>query len=622
MNQKVIFVLAAGFTLAHAVCVRAVGTASNGLADTEIVVTATRTTQSVRDLPVSMEVVDQTALRTRDPLTVDQLFRTVAGADLQSSGLPGSAARLNLRGLTDGYQSVRLLVLMDGRRINDPYVGNVEFGLLPVDAVERVEILRGPASSIYGSSALAGVVNITTRRGTAEPITECQLEGGNYGTWLGRVAHGAKRGNVDYFVNASRVQTDGYMRNSDGTRRNWEAVNFLGNVGISGERDAELRAHFGSYDGNGTDENSRRETTRDYQMLEYRHREPAELIARLFRNGQRDLYDWKYPGEGVYRQEVLAGDLQQSLWLSARHYGTAGVEIRGEQAHIEEVTGQIKESTTVGGIYVQDQWWAAEAWRFTGGLRHDRDEDYGGEWSPRVGATWLLREWAEAYAAMNRAYRAPSLSDRFADVEYNGARFVGNSALRPEHLTAWEVGCRIRAARTLRLNLAAFHNELEDSFDFVRDPDGVFRNRNVTRSHTAGIEAGAEWQIAAPLKLTLNYSHTDGEYDRGPQPDIQGKRLAYLAPDKAAIDLEYSAGRLGSHAFTGRYVDSRYGDAQNTSANRMDAYITLDWYSRVPVGKRAAINVKVNNLLDADYEELPHVPQPGRFLLAGLQVSF
>jgi len=592
----------------------------------DIVVTATRTAQSVADVPASVQVLDRQAIVNSGAVTVDQVFRNVAGVDLQGSGLPGAAIRLSLRGLTPGYQSERVLVLVDGRRVNDAYLGNPEFLLMPADNLERVEILRGPASALYGSNAEGGVINIVTRRGADTPFTQVTAAAGSHQTQAYRLSHGWKSGALDYFLTASHADTAGYMRNSDGTRRDWRDWNVTGNLGWQFDQDAELRLFLGQLTGEGADENSRRETQRDYAAALYRLRwdeqRDAELILRGYRNGQRDLYDWKYPGEGIYRQETLGAEVQQSLWVAARHLATAGADVRRDGVNIDEVAGKIVADTTAGGVYAQDEVYFGDSVRLTLGLRDDSAADYGGEWCPRVGLLWRPVEQAEAYASWNRAYRAPSLSDRYVRTEYNGALFVGNPELKPETLTACEVGVRVRPVERVRAELAVFDNEMRDSFDFMRDPDGVFRNHNVTRSWTRGVESSLSCRIAERMTAFANYAYTAGEYRQGSMPDIEGNRLAYLAPHKAAAGVEFATPGGQTHALSARHVAARYGDAQNTPANRMDDYVTLDWRSRVPVGKHATVTLSVDNLLDQTYQNFPQVNQPGTTILAGMELTF
>ena len=274
--------------LSTAVSAQETNKPGSGVTLDEMVVTATRTRRNLFDLPASIEIIDTAGVEAANAISVDELFKTATGVNLQGSGFPGSAIRLNLRGLTTGFQSKRVLVLVDGRRINDQFQGNVEFALIPADSIERIEILRGPASALYGSNAMGGVILITTRNGKGLgkgagphglPATRARAAGGSHGTCHFRLSHGGRNGPLDYLVTGSHVDTEGYTRNTDGTDRDWSARNLAGNFGWQIDENTELRFFTGAYWGTGTDENSDRESRKDYQHALVRHLWPGTRDA-------------------------------------------------------------------------------------------------------------------------------------------------------------------------------------------------------------------------------------------------------------------------------------------------------------------------------------------------------
>jgi len=593
----------------------------------EILVTATRTEKSILNVPASVRIIERREVILADPITVDELFKTVVGVDLQGSGVPGSRVKLNMRGLTSGYGCKRVLVLVDGRRITDQYQGNVEFALVPADGIERIEIVRGPASALYGSGAMGGVINIITRKRTETPVTELKASAGSHNTRHYSFIHGRKAGGCDYFITGSYIGTDGYTKNSDGTDRDWQANNFTGNLGWQFSDRSQLRFYFGNYCGGGTDENSDRETQKDYEAVLYTLRwskkKDAKLQVRLYRNAEHHDYDWKYPGKGIYRQDTLGGEVQQSMWISERHLATFGLDGRNETVDINEVLGKIDADASTTACYVQDEIFLADTFQITVGIRNDYNVDYGDAISPRVGILWRALPDGAVFASVNRAHRAPGLSDRFVKAEYNGMIFEGNLDLDPETLTAYEAGVRRKLDDKLRVEFVVFHNDMNDSFDFLLDPDGVFRIRNVNRMSSYGIESRLRYQVTRDLSALLNYSFIDGEYEDFPSsPDVEGNQLAYLAKDKAAFQLNYDNARGFSHMLTCRYVGSRYGDAQNASENKMDDYVTVDWRSRAPLTEYARLTLNIDHLFDETYQEFSNVDQPGRTFRAGLELTF
>lgn len=596
----------------------------------EILVTATRTENPVADVPASVQVIDPAAVREAHAVTVNDLLRKAAGVDLQGGAAPGEAVKVNLRGMTTGYQSERVLVLMDGRRINDQFQGNVEFALLPADNVERIEILRGPASALYGSNAEGGVINIITKKGGKTPVTQVRAGAGSFDSYEFRAAHGWKTGKFDYFLTAGRMQTRGYADNSDGTDRDWSACNFSGNFGWQLTDDSELRFYSGGYFGEGADENADRESTKDYQDLLYSLRwsekQDARLQVRAYRNGEHHIYDWKFPGRGVYRQQTLGGSAQQSLWIGDMNRLTAGIEGREDAVDVDDVMGPIDRSSSVVGVYGQDEIHLFnDSLRITAGVREDFNQDYGDQFSPRLGVLYRLSDEAEVFASANRAHRAPALSDRYVKTMFNGMTFEGNPDLDPETLTAYEVGGRVRLGDRLSAEVATYRNDLDDVFDYVMDADGVFRSRNITRALILGAESSLRFRICKALSVRADYTYTDGRYEEFPENMgiKDGNRLAYLARDQATLALDYTCPITGGSAvLEGRYVGPRYGDPQNTDENRMDGYIVAAAHVRFPLGKKVQLTADVNNILDETYRTYPKVDEPGRNFMAGVEVTF
>ncbi len=587
-----------------------------------ILVTASRVARPIETIPALVNVVEREAIRDSGAMTVEGVFRGLGGIDLQGSGLPGQMTRLNLRGLTSGYQSQRVLVLVDGRRINDPYQGNVEFSHLPVSGLERIELVRGPGSALYGSNAEGGVIQLFTRRAEAgSPYGLIAAAFGDYHTQDYRLEQGAAAGRLDYGVSLGSQQTEGYQKTKQGWRQDWRAHYADAQLGVALGEAGALRFYAGGYAGEGRDASSDRETRRDYQTAEYRWAGDGaaapELSARMWRNGQRDEYDWFYPGKGIYDLQGLGAEALYSRWANAWNQVTGGAEWRQDDVDIDEVADSVDEQSDNLAVFLQNEMEAGD-WRFTLGLRFDHAEDYGGFWSPRAGAVWQVTPEFDLFASVNQAHMAPSLSDRYVKVVYQGVAFIGNPDLDPETLTAYELGFRLRPTETLSVQVAGYYQDLNDSFDFVLTPDGTFRNYNATRSAIYGGEAEARWTMPRGFSSYAALSYTEGTYDKFWMPGVDGNRIAYLAPWKASAGLDYRTAAGSTHGVQVRYTDDRYADAQNSVT--IDEAVVADWHSRVRLCDRLFFTLRVRNLFDTGYEELPGVEQPGRWTMVGIEV--
>ena len=595
-----------------------------------VLVTATRTDRPVESAIGRVEIWNARDLDVLNPVMADDILRQIAAGDLQSSNLPGAPVRFSMRGLSPGFGSKRVLVLVDGRRMNDQLQGSADFALLNAIGIERIELLRGPASAVYGSNAMSGVLNIVTRRGTAEPFA---ILGGRAGTYSTRQYYfngGAAAGPVDYAISAGFVETGGYIKNRDGSGRPWEAWNLDANMGLLLGENAELRVFTGAYSGEGAGEDTTtavdRKVDQDYQQLDWRllvdEASGAELLVRAWRSA-RDDRRRMLQGTERYDQESWNGEILQTLRLGRLQRLTAGAEMRRESVDAQQAAADFDESTNLRAVYVQDEITLTERMELVAGARYDYDDDFGGEWSPRAAVVYTLNDNAEVYASYNRAHRAPAISDRYVDTVFWGMRFAGNPDLTPETLDAYEVGLRLRPSDNLKTELTVFHYELDDTFDYVLQADGTFRNLNVTGMETKGVECSLQWRLGKSLSVMAEYTFTDGEYTKNPQdPAIEGNRPAYLSRNKATARAVWSGISGQSHSFGVRYAGSRYGDARNSTDNRMDDYVVYDWQSRVPVFRTpATLTLSVDNLFNTDYETYPGIRQPGTAVLAGLEIA-
>lgn len=589
-------------------------------------VVVTRVVEEAHRIPAGVGIVTPAQVEALMPTESVEALRGLPGVDVQGSGYPGTPVKPILRGQSPGLQSKHVLVLMDGRRVAEPFQSAVEFALLQADDLDHVEIFRGPASALYGSDALAGVINYVSKRGTATPEADARAVYGSDEWKQGRVRGGGKTGDVDFYVTASTLETDGYMRNSDGTARDWRSQNFTGNFGYAPTAEADLRFYTGYYSAEGSDDTADREIDKDYQHVAYAwtwdEGREADLVLRAYRNGDDQIYNWKFPGRGVYDMQTLGAEVQQSLWVGDAHRATAGVDFRRDDVDANDVTGPLRVHTRTVGTFVQDQWQVTEAVGLVGGVRYDHDGDYGSAWSPRVAALWRVAPEGELFAGVGQAHRDPALSDRYYRGEFDGRTFEGNPDLDPQIMTAYEIGGRARPTESLSLETTVFYNDFDDAFEFSPDADGIYRNRNVASSHTYGVETGARLYVTRQLSLFANYTHTEGEYDDFPtDPEVEENQLQYLAPDTASAGTTWDGGKVGVHQLTGRYVSARFADDRNSDEARLDDYTVVDWRSRLPVGEHAALTLSINNLFDESYKEFYGIEQPGMTVLGGFEVA-
>ncbi|MCX7590641.1 MAG: TonB-dependent receptor, partial [Kiritimatiellae bacterium] len=287
----------------------------------------------------------------------------------------------------------------------------------------------------------------------------------------------------------------------------------------------------------------------------------------------------------------------------------------------DEVLARYDEASSVFSVFGEDEMFFSDSVRLTVGLRGEYEPAYGIALGSRAGLLLRPRGDTRIFAAVARTCRTPALSDRYIKVVYNNFVFEGNPDLEPEYLTSYEVGVRTRPTERVEFDVSLFYNDLDDAFDFMLDPDGIFRVRNVNRMNTYGLEGEVRVGLGAGISALVNYSRTEGRYlDFPANPEVEGNRIENLARDKAATGLLFS-GKRASHSLTARFVGDRFGDTRNSEENRMGDYVVFDWRSRIRLREPVRLTLRVDNLFNRSYREFPGTEQPGIWALVGMEVD-
>jgi len=487
-----------------------------------VVVTANRIEQRVSDVPASVTVITREDIARSSALTVDELLRRIPGFSLlrQGNSRAGHPAlrSASLRGL-GGSNSSRTLVLVDGVPMNDPLTSAVYWARLPLDDIERIEVVKGGVSGLWGNLALGGVIHVITSRPKSGDVAASLIaEGGNKdtGNVYGSVQGG--KGRLHVKATSSFFHTNGYpivredQRGSiDGnveddaatfdTRIDYEAsARARWTVGASVYSENHLYASpYAGHDINGLYLRGAGEftTTGSSQwrwtgfLNRQRNASAASSIApdRTFETPASDQF--RIPAMAV------GSNLQWSRALGSRHVATAGADLQWIDAETnEDFTWSVDHFTRrrqaggsqwMGGLYVQDMWQLARKWRLVSAARLDlwqtsdgarrevdlatggvvRDEVYGDQHevavNPSVGVVYQPREALSFRSSAYRAFRAPTPGELYRPFRAPGNVITeSNATLTPERLTGVEGGTDVRLRRNLSVHLTGFWSWLED----------------------------------------------------------------------------------------------------------------------------------------------------------------
>jgi vitamin B12 transporter len=557
--------------------------------DRTIVVTATREPQPAADVLAPVVIIDRATIERSLAPDVGDLLRFHAGLDVARNGGPGQATSLFIR----GTESNHAVVMIDGVRINPGTIGGAALANVAPELVERIEIVKGPRSTLYGTDAIGGVVNVVTRRGVGDGL-QALVGYGRYGTRQAQLGgtYGGTLGELS--LGASALDSDGFpARRGDGTDRGYRNRSFA----LGARTDAgpvELAARW--WRASGTSEYSDFFLTPVDQDFEnssaaveasgdvtdaWRTRVTASRVVDDVRQNQES-----FPGSGFdyARTRRHAVDWQNGVRIG-RHAVTFGALLTRENTGSLSFGDRFDVDTAANTYYAQDQIEAGRH-RVLLAAGYTDHETFGGhgtwnaEYGLRVGANTLLT------AAAGTAFRAPDATDRFG--------FGGNPDLDPERSRNYELGLRHRVGTRHVLAVSAFENRIDDLIQFVTlsfDPF-VGRNLNVDRARIRGVEAswdyaGDDWQARAEA------------IRQDPEDRSDGSRLLRRSNESYTLAVARRVGRAGFGAdllLAGDREDFGFPEPV-----RLGGYFLANLSASVTLGDRWTVQARLENALDRDY---------------------
>ena len=587
---------------------------------------ASRFEQRLTDAPSSITIVTADEIKKYGYRTVADVLKSLRGFHVSYDR---NYSYLGMRGFgrTGDYNS-RFLLLVDGHRINENIYDSIFVGtdfILDVDLIDRIEVIRGPSSSLYGSNAFFGVINVITRKGNAVGGAEVSGEAGSFDTYKGRLTYGRK------FDSGFDAVLSGSLYDSNGKGRLFfkEFDDPSTNNGIADKGDydrnyslfSKMSFHDFALEGAfssrtkgiptasfGTDFNDRRNQTVDelgYVYLKYERefRDLFTLMARLFYNS------YEYKGTYVY-SDVLNKDTARGQWwggelllgktLFQKHKVSIGAEYQvnakqQQRNYDEDPFAEFlndKRHSKKWAVYVQDEFTLTKGIIFNAGVRYDRYYSFGSTVNPRLALICEPFEKAVFKLLYGTAFRAPNAYETYYAAEAGALK--SNPGLKPEKIRTYEVVYEHYLGDRLRLTGTAFNYRISDLIRQVEDPaDGflVFQNIEKIRAKGLELELEAKWGNGLQGRISYTFQEArDGE--TGSVPVNSPQHLA-----KLNLISPLFHGKL----FAGvelQYVSKRKTLENNTSDDFFTANITLSSQKLV---RGLELSASVYNLFDKRY---------------------
>lgn len=601
-----------------------------------VVVSATVVPTPLGQTSASVTVITREQIEAQQARSVIDLLRQVPGVHIDQAGGRGSVSSVYTRGGDPNFT----VVLLDGVKVNDPSNsrgGSFDFSTLNPEDIERLEVVRGPLSAVYGSDALSGVINIITRQGTATATRQLELTGGRYDYWRPMAAAQGMVGGMDYAVSGSYVDDGRAVPGSA-----FHNVTVYANLGLPLADNMELRwlGRYSKSDSTAFPDDSGGPRFAVLRDVEKRNFEELTL-GLTWKHTPFPWWEYQFqfglynrdetidsPGVAPGVRTPIPPNTSQNAFrryeLTLRHVFpvTKGVQLAaGVQAQFED--GVSTGSLDFDGVAVptsfslQREIWAPffeaqlsviPGLLLQGSVRIDLPEGFDTEVSPRLGASYTVAATGTTLrSSWGQGFKLPS----FFSLAHP---LVGNADLRPE--TSRSVDAGITQAlwdKRLTIGVTYFHNAFTDLIDF----DEVL-NRLVNRSKvtTEGVELHLNAELWSTLSflahLTYLKSHIKGtDESLRNRPEWRGGFSIRWRPT-APLDVSFKT------LFVGAVQDSSIP----TGDVRLDAYTRVDMTVNWTVHASVALWLAVDNLLDANYEEFSGFPAPGINPRLGVRVRF
>ncbi len=647
----------------------------------EIVVTADRRPEKLRDMEVSVTVIGPEELAASPAQTVDDVLRSQAGLDFWGSDLAyGGFRAVAMRCICGCNVQGRTLILVDGLPINDTWDGNVAWSQIAKEDVERIEIVRGPASALYGGSAMGGVINIITRMPVEKPLGFRAK--GAYGTLdryvgYGNVSGRLQEGKIGYYFSGKKDKNKGYkaIKDYDGpyeSNTDHDINNFMGKLCYFIDRNSDITLSGGyfhekrnrGFEYSNSDPRIikkinatyRRNVSDGLSILASAYYQKNDQTTEFDNSTQRGSSPPHSLQTGVeYKDKPFYGlILQPSYTITDWNTLTTGFEYK--KGELEYHRTSFGRSTTYQntsgnqeyyGLYAQDESYLfndrlimslgarMDWWRNFDGATKDTnpkaplDKSYPTrKWTsfnPKFGLAFHPTFNSTLRGAVGTGYRAPTPARMYTNLRRGQRIIKGNPDLDPERVVSYEMGGDYQFGGFASVHLTGYYTQITDLISSRTIIPGRLQEfANIGEVSTKGVELETTLNFYKFWRGYANFTYNESEIEKDEEtPANEGNYLEFCPKVKFNVGLTFDRPDWFTASLQGRFVDKMYNDNENMEA--LDAYRTMDFKISHTFFDMAIVDFTVENIFNTKYDWQCYTTvyeAPGTLFLLGLTIEY
>lgn len=583
----------------------------------KIVITPSRTQEAYSETSQNVDVIELGGAAQAHTKDVAEILSPLASVNISNYGGIGATKTLRIR----GSSAAQVLVLVDGRPVTSPRDGEADLSTLPMDNIERVEVVHGPSASLYGTGAMGGTVNILTKDPPKDtPETQVTSSYGSFNTFAERLSHGARIKNFGYLVSAGYQSSRGFRDNSEFNAKDF---NTKFNYRLNDAHSFNLQTGFYT-NTSGTpgpitspDSDDKQKVLKNNLNLgwDYAIDDTTELSTRTYENYDRlefmensagSMFDIPFD-KFIHTTSQRGSDITLRKQFSENYQALVGFDY---QYNKNDSTSTAKHNYNVKAWFLENKLNLFKKLNLNLSARLDDYSNFGTTVNPSLAASYTLPHNIKLHGLVAQSFRAPTFNDLYWP-DQGWAK--GNPELTPEKGLTKEIGVEAQITDRVTTGITYYRNDFDDLISWV-DRAGVWQPVNVGEAVIDGVELSNIFKLTDSLGVNLSYTYLSAK------DKITHNYLVYRPKDKIDLALQYKHPKGFACELRGQFTSRRFHNEENTVYAKR--FFVMSLSASQKINKNLTCFLTIDNLTDRNYQEVEFYPMPPISWTTGITLKF